>query len=654
METNDICCCEQCGKSAPKTQDGETGWNGNKIRMIAGSVLFVLSLGIAFELVRLPALSSIKSIPFIELSLFLAAFLLIGADVLLRSIKNIAHGKIFDENFLMSVSSIGAFCIGEYPEAVAVMLFYKIGEAFEDSAVGKSRSSISRLMDIKPEYANIKHDDRIERAPPSEVRVGDIIVVKVGERVPLDGIVIDGLSSLDVSALTGESAPRDVGVGSGILSGSINKTGVLSVQVTKTERESTVSKILELVEHNSEKKSRIENFITRFARYYTPFVCISALLLALLPPLCLGASSLADFSPWVYRALVFLVVSCPCALVISVPLSFFGGIGAASKNGILIKGSNYLEALYKAKTIIFDKTGTLTKGIFRVSDIVPSGSFSKEEVLFYAAHAESISNHPIALSICSAYQHDIDSARITGAQEIAGNGIKVVINGKQVIAGNAKFFESEAIAHDTYNGTGTLVYIAVENLCAGFIIINDEIKEDAAQAVKELKQLGMQSIVMLTGDTKLSAETVAREIGIDSVSSGLLPHEKCERLEAIKNAPQSSGAVLFVGDGINDAPCLALSDAGIAMGGIGSDAAIEAADIVLMNDELRKIPLAIRISQRTHRIALQNIVFALGIKGIILLAGALGSASIWVAVFGDVGVALLAILNSMRALKMNG
>ncbi|MDR3324702.1 MAG: cadmium-translocating P-type ATPase [Spirochaetaceae bacterium] len=650
MKKNPVCCCERCDAWTEEEDAGARSAKWRRIRMAAGVALAASGVAVSFGLAPPPLLASIQSVPHAELAVFIAAFLLIGADVLLRSLKNIARGKIFDENFLMSVSSVGAFFIGEYPEAVAVMLFYKIGEAFEDSAVGKSRASIGKLMHIRPDYANVQRDGGISRVKPSGVRVGEVIFVKAGERVPLDGVVTSGASSLDVSALTGEAAPRDVCAGSEILSGSINNAGLLFVRVTKTEGESTVSKILELVEKSGEKKSRMENFITRFARWYTPFVCLAALLLATLPPLFLGASSPADFAPWVYRAFVFLVVSCPCALVVSVPLSFFGGIGAASKNGVLIKGGNCLEALCKAKTIIFDKTGTLTKGVFRVTEVVPAAGRGKEDLLRLAASAESFSNHPIARSICGAYGKDIDRAALRDVEEVAGKGVKITLDGKRVIAGNARLFEDEGIAFQTHTGGGAAVCVAIDGAAAGFLVVGDQLKEDAARTVAELRRLGIDHIAMLTGDAEPAAAAAAREAGIEAAYSELLPHEKCARLEAIK-AQRGRGSVVFVGDGINDAPCLALSDVGVAMGGIGSDAAIEAADIVLMNDELSKIPLAIRIARKTHGIALQNIVFALGVKGIILLAGAAGGVSIWVAVFGDVGVALIAILNSMRALK---
>jgi Cd2+/Zn2+-exporting ATPase len=655
------CSCEHCAKDGALVANRENDDGGSaltsliaRVRVITGTALFVIGLFTVYEFFENPVSAFAKTLPFAEFILFFAAYLLIGCDVLLDSIKNILRGKIFDENFLMSVSSIGAFCIGEYPEAVAVMLFYKIGEAFEEAATGKSRASISSLMDIRPDYANIMRGDAIERVSPSEVNVGDIIIVKAGEKIPLDGIVVEGASSIDTSALTGEAAPRDVEAGSEILSGSINKTGTLTIRVMKTERESTVAKILDLVEHSSEKKSRMENFITRFARYYTPCVCAAALLLAVLPPLVSGNY---DFAVWLKRALVFLVVSCPCALVISVPLSFFGGIGSASKAGILIKGGNYLEALCKADTVIFDKTGTLTKGIFRVSGIVNSGAFTNDDIVRYAAYAESFSNHPLALSVRNAYGKAIDQSIVHNAEELAGRGVKVTVEGKAVLAGNTKLLESANIPFEKYHGPGSVIYIAVDGEYAGYIVINDEIKKGAAEAITELKELGINKIILLTGDTKASAVSIAETLGITQVHSELLPNEKCEYIELIKNDNKASsvngkrGGIIFAGDGINDAPSLAISDVGIAMGGIGSDAAIEAADIVLMNDDLKKIPEAIKISRKTHRIAMQNIVFALGIKGIILLAGALGGVSIWVAVFGDVGVALLAILNSMRALS---
>jgi Cd2+/Zn2+-exporting ATPase len=630
-------CCENCEDDENKI--------GNKIRMIAGAVIFVLSF--IFELTGVQFITNF----YIKFALYFLSYLLIGIDILLRSAKNIVKGKVFDENFLMSISSIGAFVIGEFPEAVAVMLFYKIGEAFEDSAVNKSRASITNLMDIRPDYANIKRDNGdIEKVSPADAGIGSVIIVKPGEKVPLDGVILDGASSLDVSALTGESMPRDVFTGDEILSGSINKNAVLTVRVTKTESESTVSKILKLVENSSEKKSHIENFITRFARYYTPFVVISALALAVIPPFLGGVLTFEAFSPYIKRAIIFLVVSCPCALVISVPLSFFGGIGAASKNGVLIKGSNYLEVLSRAETIVFDKTGTLTIGKFNVTDIINTGAFSKDDLIYYAAYAENFSNHPVAFSIRSLYAKELDRSIIKDAQEIAGKGVKVNINGKIVLAGNSKLMESESITFDAYAETGTVVYVAIDKQFAGSIIIDDEVKIGAAEAIINLKKAGIKNISMFTGDTKKAAEKIAKQLDIDNVYSELLPQDKAGKLEELIKSSAKNSRTIFVGDGINDAPSLAISDCGIAMGGVGSDAAIEAADVVLMNDELNKIPFAIKIARRTHTIAIQNIVMALSVKGVILIAGCFGSVAIWTAVFGDVGVALIAILNSMRAL----
>jgi Cd2+/Zn2+-exporting ATPase len=559
-----------------------------------------------------------------------------------------SRGEIFDENFLMGIATIGAFAIGEYPEGAAVMIFYRIGEAFQSYAVGRSRKSISALMDIRPDYANLKTAMGIQRVSPDTVRVGDFIVVKPGEKIPLDGVVAAGFSALDTSALSGESLPRDVEPGSAVLSGSINKNGLLTIEVTKVFGESTVSKILDLVQNASGKKSITENFITKFARYYTPVVVFAAAALAVFPSLFIPGASFAE---WGRRALVFLVVSCPCALVISIPLSFFGGIGGASRKGILIKGSNYLEALTNVDTVVFDKTGTLTRGVFRVKKIVPALNFTEEKLLFLAAHAESNSNHPIALSIRNAYGKEIDGGSIGGYEEKAGHGVRVRVGKDEVLAGNAKLFEAEGIALPAVEEPGTAVFLGVNGAYAGYILIADEPKADSKGAVQELRAIGVKRVVMLTGDSKAVGEGLAQELGLDAVYAELLPHQKVAHLEALEQNKSGSGKLVFVGDGINDAPVLARSDVGIAMGGVGSDAAIEAADVVLMTDEPSKIAQAIRIARKTRNIVRQNIFFALSVKGVILVLGALGIATMWEAVFGDVGVALIAVLNAMRAMK---
>lgn len=586
--------------------------------------------------------------PTVELILFLLSYLLVGGGVVLRALKNILRGQIFDENFLMSVATIGAFAIGNYPEGVAVMLFYQVGEAFQRLAVNRSRKSISALMDIRPDFANLKTGDEIRKVTPEEVGIGDYIIVKPGEKIPLDGRIIEGTSALDTSALTGESLPRDVEPGHEVLSGSINKHGVLTIQVSKEFGESTISRILDLVQNASSKKAPTENFITKFARYYTPIVTFAALALAILPPLVLPG---AQFGDWIYRALAFLVVSCPCALVISIPLSFFGGIGGASRNGILVKGSNYLEALNHVDTIVFDKTGTLTKGIFKVTKSVAVNGWSEKDLLAYAAHAESFSNHPIALSIQKAYHHPIEQSRLSEQEEVAGHGIRVKIDDKLVLAGNGKLMEAEHIQWQPVNELGSIVYLAVEGIYAGYLVISDEIKPDSKKALQDLKALGIKQTALLTGDTKAAGEAIAHEIGLDTVYCELLPHQKVEQLEQLYQSRKSKGKLVFVGDGINDAPVLARADIGIAMGALGSDAAIEAADVVLMTDEPSKIVSAIKVARKTRAIVWQNIIFAMGIKLVFLILAAFGIATMWEAVFGDVGVTIIAILNSMRAMK---
>lgn len=584
-----------------------------------------------------------------ELILFLASYILVGGEVLLRAIKNIGRGQVFDENFLMALATVGAFAVGDLPEGVAVMLFYQIGELFQDIAVNRSRKSISALMDIRPDFANIKINDEIKRVSPEEVKVGDIIVVKPGEKIPLDGKIILGESMVDTSALTGESVPRDIGIGDEILGGFINKNGVLTIEVSKEFGESTVAKILDLVQNASNKKAPTENFITKFARYYTPAVVISALVLAFIPPLFISG---ATFSHWIYKALVFLVVSCPCALVVSIPLGFFGGIGGASKNGILVKGGNYLEALNNVEMVVFDKTGTLTKGVFKVTEINAEEEFESEKLLKIAAYAESYSNHPIADSILKSYNKEINKAIIKDYNEISGHGIKVEIEGKEVLAGNTKLMESNRVEYKKVESIGTVVHIAVDKHYAGYIVIADEIKEDSKKAIALLKSAGVRKTVMLTGDNKAVGEKVANDLGLDEVYSELLPQDKVEKLELLDREKSPKGKLVFVGDGINDAPVLARADIGIAMGGVGSDAAIEAADVVIMTDEPSKIAAAIRIAKRTRRIVMENIIFALGVKAVILILGVVGIATMWEAVFGDVGVALIAVLNAMRALKV--
>jgi Cd2+/Zn2+-exporting ATPase len=584
----------------------------------------------------------------LKIALFIISYIIVGGDVIKKAVKNIFKGQVFDENFLMSIATIGAFFIGEYPEGVAVMLFYQVGELFQSYAVGKSRKSIASLMDIRPDYANVKKGDELVRTDPDEVQIGDIIVIKAGEKVPLDGKVIEGSSMIDTSALTGESVPREVEVGSDILSGCININGVITAEVTKEYGESTVSKILDLVENASSKKSNSEQFITKFARYYTPVVVIIAVFLAIIPPLVIDG---ATFSDWIYRALAFLVVSCPCALVISIPLSFFGGIGGASKKGILVKGSNYLEALAQTEIVVFDKTGTLTKGVFNVQEIHPEG-VSKEELLELTAYVESYSNHPISLSLKRAYGKEIDNGRISDVEEISGHGVIATVDGKKVMAGNIKLMKMMDIPYFKGELIGTAVHVAVNNKYIGYIVIADEVKEDSAQAIKELKAANIKQTVMLTGDNKSVGSKVAKELGLDKVYAELLPADKVEKLEELFSQKSTKGKLAFVGDGINDAPVLARADIGIAMGGLGSDAAIEAADIVIMTDEPSKIATAMKISKKTLKIAHQNIVFAIGIKIIVLILSAFGITTMWAAIFADVGVTIIAVLNAFRALNV--
>lgn len=585
----------------------------------------------------------------VSLIIFLVAFVIIGGDVILKAIRNIAHGQVFDENFLMGIATIGAFAIGEYLEGVAVMLFYQVGELFQSYAVNKSRKSIASLMDIRPDYANVQRGETLEKVDPDSVQVGDIIVIKAGEKIPLDAVVVEGNSMVDTAALTGESVPREVSCGDDLLSGCININGLLTARVTKEFGESTVSKILDLVENASNNKSNSENFITKFARYYTPAVVIIATLLAVIPPLVLKD---AAFSDWLYRALVFLVISCPCALVISIPLSFFGGIGGASRSGILVKGSNYLEALSRTEIVVFDKTGTLTKGVFKVQKVVPNG-IAEKELLELAAYAESYSNHPISLSLKQAFGREIDNSRISNVEEIPGHGVICNINGQIVAAGNMKLMRRLEIPMAEPDGVlGTVVHVALSNEYKGYIVIADEIKEDASKAIRALKDAKIKQTVMLTGDSKLIGEKVASQLYIDKVYTELLPADKVEKVEELISEKSPKGKLVFVGDGINDAPVLARADIGIAMGALGSDAAIEAADIVIMTDEPSKIATAIKISKKTLRIVNQNIALALSVKAAVLILGAVGIASMWAAVFADVGVAVIAILNAIRMLNV--
>lgn len=606
-------------------------------------------------LIVITVFKTVKPIPgYVEFILYLIPYFVIGHDILRKSIKNISHGQVFDENFLMAVATIGAMCLGEYLEGSAVMVFYQIGELFQSIAVGKSRKNIAALMDIRPDYANIMVDGEIEEVDPDDVEIGSEIIVNPGEKVPIDGIIVEGDTTLNTSALTGESVPRNAHCGDEIYSGSINMTARITIKTTKEFGESTVSKILDLVENSSMKKSKTENFITKFAKYYTPVVCYSALALAIIPPIVLTIMRQpARIGDWIFRALTFLVISCPCALVISIPLSFFGGIGCASKNGILVKGSNYLETLSDVKYFVFDKTGTLTKGVFEVTDVVPAEGFDKDSLLEYAAYAESASTHPISISLKKAYNQKIDNTLIENIQEIAGHGVEADYNGHHILAGNAKLMKLKGIDYSAYTKAGTLVYVAVDDKYAGCIVISDIIKDHAKEAISGLKSLGAKETVMLTGDSASTADLVAKTIGIDTVHSELLPADKVEEVEKLLAKKSDKEKLAFVGDGINDAPVLSRADIGIAMGGLGSDAAIEAADVVLMDDDPLKISLAMKISTKTLRIVKQNIVFALAVKFICLVLGALGIANMWLAIFADVGVMILAVMNATRALTIH-
>ncbi|WP_314340110.1 heavy metal translocating P-type ATPase [Leptotrichia wadei] len=642
----------------PKVQAGESSSEGEdtgkiKKKLLIGGVLFVLGIFVP------------KTLFIPKLAVFLVSYLVIGGDVLLSAFKNILNGQVFDENFLMAIATVGAFAIGEHPEGVAVMLFYQLGELFQGIAVNNSRKSIVSLMDIRPDYANIKVGEGIKKVSPEEIKVGEIIVVKPGEKVPLDGKIVKGASTFDTSALTGESLPREAKAGDDVLSGFINKNGLIEIQVAKVFSESTVSKILYLMENAGSKKSKTENFITKFARYYTPVVVITALIVAIFPPLLIQG---ATFSDWIYRALIFLVVSCPCALVISIPLGFFGGIGGASRHGILIKGTNYLEVLNNLESVVMDKTGTLTKGIFKVTEVNAENNIkindfqnnktelTKPLLLKYAAHIEKFSNHPIAQSIVAEYENSVskvDENVVKDFEEISGFGIKVNINNHQFLAGNSKLMNLENITFDKKENLGTAIYLAADGKYIGNILISDEVKEDSARAIKGMKENGVKEIVMLTGDNEAIGKNIAEKLGIDKVFTELLPNEKVEKLEEIYKSKSEKGKVAFVGDGINDAPVLARADLGIAMGGAGSDAAIEAADVVIMNDEPSKIVTAIKIAKKTKEIVWQNITIAFAVKIVVMALGLFGDATMWEAVFADVGVALLAVLNATRVLRYN-
>ena len=642
----------------PKVQAGESSSEGEdtgkiKKKLLIGGILFVLGIFVP------------KTLFIPKLAVFLVSYLVIGGDVLLSAFKNILNGQVFDENFLMAIATIGAFAIGEYPEGVAVMLFYQLGELLQGIAVNNSRKSIVSLMDIRPDYANIKVGEGIKKVSPEEIKVGEIIVVKPGEKVPLDGKIVKGASTFDTSALTGESLPREAKAGDDVLSGFINKNGLIEIQVAKVFSESTVSKILYLMENAGSKKSKTENFITKFARYYTPAVVITALIVAIFPPLLIQG---ATFSDWIYRALIFLVVSCPCALVISIPLGFFGGIGGASRHGILIKGTNYLEVLNNLESVVMDKTGTLTKGIFKVTEVNVKNNIkindfennktelTKSLLLKYAAHIEKFSNHPIAQSIVAEYENSVskvDENVVKDFEEISGFGIKVNINNHQFLAGNSKLMNLENITFDKKENLGTAIYLAADGKYIGNILISDEVKEDSARAIKGMKENGVKEIVMLTGDNEAIGKNIAEKLGIDKVFTELLPNEKVEKLEEIYKTKSEKGKVAFVGDGINDAPVLARADLGIAMGGAGSDAAIEAADVVIMNDEPSKIVTAIKIAKKTKEIVWQNITIAFAVKIVVMALGLFGDATMWEAVFADVGVALLAVLNATRVLRYN-
>lgn len=617
----------------------------NVLYRIIVSLILLVAVSILDALVELPWI--------VQLALYMVPYLVIGYDILKKAGKGILSRQVFDENFLMAVATVGAVCLGDYKEGAAVMLFYQIGELFQSVAVGKSRKNIAALMDIRPDYANMMVDGKLEKVDPDDVEIGSEIIINPGEKVPIDGVITEGNTTLNTSALTGESVPRDASCGDEIISGCINMTGMIKVKTTKEFGDSTVSKILDLVENSAMKKSRSENFITKFAKYYTPAVCYSALALAILPPivrLLMGTSPM--WGEWIIRALTFLVISCPCALVISIPLSFFGGIGCASSNGILVKGSNYLEALSATKYIVFDKTGTLTKGVFEVTASYPENGFDKETLLGMAAYAESSSSHPISLSLKKAYGQEMDLSRVSDIEEIAGHGVCARVDGKKVYVGNMRLMQRENLTVTTEHKEGTVCYVAVDGTYAGCIVISDVVKPTTKDAIAGLKKNGIKKTIMLTGDANETAQRVAAEIGIDEVHSELLPADKVAQVEHILNAKGKKENLAFVGDGINDAPVLSRADIGIAMGAMGSDAAIEAADVVLMDDDPAKIALAMKISVRTLKIVRENIVFALAVKAVCLILGALGIANMWVAIFADVGVMVLAVLNATRALKI--
>ena len=617
----------------------------NVLCRIIVSLILLVAMSILDALVDLPWI--------VQLALYMVPYLVIGYDILKKAGKGILNRQVFDENFLMAVATIGAVCLGEYKEGAAVMLFYQIGELFQSVAVGKSRKNIAALMDIRPDYANQMVDGKLEKVDPDDVEIGAEIIVNPGEKVPIDGVIVEGNTTLNTSALTGESVPRDAACGDEIISGCINMSGMIKVKTTKEFGDSTVSKILDLVENSAMKKSRSENFITKFARYYTPAVCYSALALAVLPPvvrLLMGISPM--WGEWIIRALTFLVISCPCALVISIPLSFFGGIGCASSNGILVKGSNYLEALSATKYVVFDKTGTLTKGVFEVSATYPENGFTREDLLRFAAYAESSSSHPISVSLKKAYGKELDLEKISSIEEIAGHGVCAQVDGKKVFVGNMRLMQREQVQVLTEHKEGTVCYVAIDGVYGGCIVISDVIKPNAKEAIRGLKACGVKKAIMLTGDAKETALRVAGEIGMDEVHSELLPADKVSQVERLLDEKSDKENLAFVGDGINDAPVLSRADIGIAMGAMGSDAAIEAADVVLMDDDPNKIALAMKISVRTLRIVHQNIIFALAIKAICLILGAIGIANMWVAIFADVGVMVLAVLNATRALKI--
>lgn len=616
-------------------------------------VLYRILLSLGFMIGIIIVTSYVSLNLYVEVILYLIPYVIIGYDILKKAIKGILKRQVFDENFLMAVATVGAMCLGEFREGVAVMLFYQIGELFQSVAVGKSRRNIAALMDIRPDYANMVVDGQIQKVDPDEVEIGSEIIVNPGEKVPIDGIIVEGNTTFNTSALTGESVPRDAHCGDEVISGFINMTGEIKVKTTKEFGESTVSKILDLVENSSMKKSRSENFITKFARYYTPAVCYSALALAIIPPVVLMLMGKdASWGDWIIRALTFLVISCPCALVISIPLSFFGGIGCASTKGILVKGSNYLEALASAKYIVFDKTGTLTKGVFEVTHIDPTDNYDQQQLLYYAAHVEMASSHPISLSLQKAYGQSLDRDAVHNIEEIAGHGIRGTVHGHDVYAGNEKLMNKIGVEINGHHPEGTVVYMAIDHQYAGCIVISDVIKETSKAAIQSLKSQGIKETIMLTGDTKQTATKVAEEIGIDRVYSELLPADKVEKVEEILQNKGEKEKVAFVGDGINDAPVLSRVDIGIAMGALGSDAAIEAADIVLMDDDPAKISLAMKISLKTLRIVKENIVFALAVKFICLILGAFGIANMWLAIFADVGVMVIAVINATRALRI--